>query len=557
MPFTHVEIEERKSRNIAVLFATLCLLYAGSLFTLAEGTKFFLGFPGHWSLPRVLWVVGVAVAVTAVHWFASTSQLLDRVLAAVLARPIDAKDAYHTRLKDIVEEVSIATGGRYQITPYVIPTTAMNACAVADFNGRAAIAVTEGLLARLSRAQLESVVGHEAAHIARGDSLSRSVFCGLFGLHEEGLKQLSGFFSGEGRPRLRGRAAGVILFVMLVLWVTNKAKRLCELLISRQQEYRADAVAVRLTRNPLSLAEALRLISERWRGIGAQGESLSTIFFMDPGEESLSEREGLTAELFSTHPPTGRRIALLLGMAHMDPAAFEQAVARAATQAPTRLIEEHQPAAVPPQWSVFLDGAWKGPMTLDEVAALDAVTPESWVRSDGESSAKPAYRDARLLQRLQQRYGQRGPHESGIAATCPNCHIGLAQMLYEGVPLDQCPSCHGCYVIPDQLTRVLARREYVFPESVTRLAKSIPPVRSQERIAKRFNEAPDNFLRDRSCPKCGSAVLRKFYTRAYLVEVEQCWVCGLTWLDRGELELLQYLYEAQENAGMSPDPWKP
>ena len=42
-------------------------------------------------------------------------------------------------------------------------------------------------------------------------------------------------------------------------------------------------------------------------------------------------------------------------------------------------------------------------------------------------------------------------------------------------------------------------------------------------------------------------MLRKFYSLAYLVEVEQCWACGLTWLDRGELELIQYLYEEGED----------
>ncbi len=136
----------------------------------------------------------------------STDQLVERVLTAVLARPIDPEDVYHMRLKNIIEEVSVATGGSHQIEAYVMPTPAMNACAIADFSGRAAIAVTEGLLARLTRAQLEAVIGHEAAHVASGDSLTKSVFCGLFGLHEEALKRLSGLFSGRaGTSILRGR----------------------------------------------------------------------------------------------------------------------------------------------------------------------------------------------------------------------------------------------------------------------------------------------------------------------------------------------------------------
>ncbi len=115
----------------------------------------------------------------------------------------------------------------------------------------------------------------------------------------------------------------LIPLVLPILWLIHVAKRLCELAISRTQEYRADAVAVRLTRNPLALAEALCLIAKRWRGIGAPGESLSTIFIVDVGLEALSEQEGLLAILFSTHPPTRHRIELLLGMAHQPPEAIE------------------------------------------------------------------------------------------------------------------------------------------------------------------------------------------------------------------------------------------
>jgi Zn-finger nucleic acid-binding protein len=123
-------------------------------------------------------------------------------------------------------------------------------------------------------------------------------------------------------------------------------------------------------------------------------------------------------------------------------------------------------------------------------------------------------------------------------------------VLYEGVPLDECPACRGCYVMTDQMTRIFARDDYEFSESVKRLAKTIPSVSSAARVTQGFRSIPSNRqLKDRRCPSCGSAVVRKFYTEAYLVEVEQCWVCGLAWLDKGELELLQYLYEDREAEG--------
>ena len=550
MPFTFVEIEERKTSTLTLLFIFLAGLYLTSVVALMCGAWMFLGVTSRLSGWGVLTVIGGALLMAACHWIGSTARLVDRVLVTIRANPLDPDDTYHNRLKHIVEEVSVATGGRYRIEPFVIATTAMNACAVSDFNGRAAIVVTEGSLARLNRSQLEAVVGHEAAHIARGDSLSNGVFCGLFGVHEEGLKRLSGLFEGRtGTDLLRGRLGLFMIFVFVLLWLTKTAKQLCELLISREQEYRADAVAVRLTRDPLSLAEALQDLSTHWRGVGAEGEALSTIFIMDPGEEYLSEREGLIAELFSTHPPTHRRIEALLGMAHISPEAFEREMASQAHREPPRqLVEEHALIAqddTSTRWFFWLNGSWQGPWTLQEFVARQDVTPETWVRREGEERTLPAYQDPQLLKTLRIRYNP-GNSVQPAAGECPNCHIHLTQLLYEGVPLDQCPACHGCYVTPSQMSRIFAREEYDFPESIKRLAKSLPAVRSSQRIIRKFNTLPSNRLPDRRCPSCGAAVLRKFYTEAYLVEVEQCWACGLTWLDQGELELLQYLYEETE-----------
>ncbi len=547
MPFTFVEIEERKTRQLALLFVGLVLIYAVSIITLLWGLRLFIGAPGRVSAAQVVTALLIALAGAGIHWVSASYQLVDRVLSAVLARPVDSDDTYHAQFKNIVEEVAIATGGRYTMEPHVIPTPAMNACAVSDIRGRCAIVVTEGLLARLNRAQLESVIGHEAAHIASGDSLTSSMFCGLFSLHEEGLKRLSGMFSSRSAGELlRGRGGALILFLWVVLWVTTTSKRLCEMLVSREKEYRADAVAVRLTRNPLSLAEALRAISAHWRGVGAEGESLSTIFIMDPGAEYLSEREGMMATLFSTHPPTERRIAALLDMAHIRPEDFEQEMS-AQPPRPRQLIEAKPAEADPARWFAWLEGAWQGPLTLEVLAALPALTPETWIRAEEAPSAKPAYQDPHVLGALQRRYQHEGSAQQPASTECPKCHIGLARMSYEGVPIDECPACRGCYVNPDQMARIFSRRDYTFSEDIQRLAKMIPAVRGRERVARTFQADLVNRVKDRQCPKCGSAVMRKFYTSAYLVEVEQCWICGLAWLDRNELELLQYLYEQSQS----------
>jgi len=115
MAFTFVEIEERKTRRLLLLFTVLAALYAVSLLALAWGVGRLLGFPGPSSVPQALLLVIAALAAAAVHWAASTPHLVDRVLAALLAKPPDPRDTYHAQLGHIVEEVTVATGGRRRI----------------------------------------------------------------------------------------------------------------------------------------------------------------------------------------------------------------------------------------------------------------------------------------------------------------------------------------------------------------------------------------------------------------------------------------------------------
>jgi hypothetical protein len=105
--------------------------------------------------------------------------------------------------------------------------------------------------------------------------------------------------------------------------------------------------------------------------------------------------------------------------------------------------------------------------------------------------------------------------------------------------------------MPDQVSRILAREEYTFSERVKRLAAVMPTHEAVGQMTRTFGTWPGNRLKYRQCPKCGAAVVRKFFTNQYLIEVEQCWVCGLAWFDKDELELLQYLYEEAKAKGQS------
>lgn len=314
MPFSFIEIEKRKSYAIIFSFIGIVLFYFVTAYLLLIVVEIFLANSSEtknfvFSLPSLnhtLIAFLIASLVGLVHWLFSTSNIIDKLSIAAGAYPIDPKDYYHQVLRNIVDEASVATGGM-RIEAMVIPSVATNAFSIQDFEGRSVVGITEGLLCKLSRAQLEGVIAHEVAHIVSKDALISSVVCSLSELYEESIKKLS-----EGLADSRRRDELGTYLILLVLVIMNFLSKMLNLFLSRQREYRADAVAVRLCRNPVALAEALKLISTNWSGIGSDGERLGSIFIINPQLDPIDESDNLIADLFSSHPPIKKRMQVLL-----------------------------------------------------------------------------------------------------------------------------------------------------------------------------------------------------------------------------------------------------
>ena len=71
-----------------------------------------------------------------------------------------------------------------------------------------------------------------------------------------------------------------------------------------------------LTRNPLALASALEKIDSAAAPTQSIKQGVAHLCIEDPRGRAINEREGAWANLFSTHPPIARRIALLKEMAY-------------------------------------------------------------------------------------------------------------------------------------------------------------------------------------------------------------------------------------------------
>ncbi|HEX2050730.1 MAG TPA: M48 family metallopeptidase [Actinomycetota bacterium] len=209
-----------------------------------------------------LWGLAVAAVVAiAMSWGSYFSS--DKIaLAMSRAKPADPRR--HAQLHNVVEALSIAAGIP-KPRVYVVEDRAPNAFATGRNPEHAAVAVTTGLLERMSRAELEGVVAHELAHVKNRDTLVMTLAVTLVGT----IVLLADFFLralwfGAGDDDRRGTGLGglVAVFGVVLLLVAPLIAQVMQPAISRQREFLADADAVFLTRYPNGLVGALTKLKD-------------------------------------------------------------------------------------------------------------------------------------------------------------------------------------------------------------------------------------------------------------------------------------------------------
>jgi len=254
----------------------------------------------------VVWLV-----LTLVSYYAGDSM----ILAMSQAKPIEKKDA--PQLYNIVEEMSIASGLPMPKV-YIIDDTAPNAFATGRNPQTASIAVTRGLLEKMSRDELQGVVAHEMGHILNRDILfimMASILVGALVLLCDFYLRSYWRIGGRRSSSRQGGGGGVqviLLILALVLAILAPIiARFLYLAISRRREYLADATSAALTRYPEGLASALEKIANDPEVLEVANRATSALYIVNPirpFEERYHAWE-------STHPPIGERIRILRSMA--------------------------------------------------------------------------------------------------------------------------------------------------------------------------------------------------------------------------------------------------
>ncbi len=223
--------------------------------------------------------------------------------------PETTTDPQLRRLRNVIEEIAIASGVPVPQVYVLEHEAAINAFAAGYSPSDAVVAVTRGALDRLNRDELQGVIAHEFSHILNGDMRLNIRLIGvLFGILMLGLVGRRILVHGRlaGRNKGAGAVLAAALLAMAVGYIGLFFGRMIKAGVSRTRESLADASAVQFTRQTVGLAGALKKIAGVGEGsklnAGGDAEEVSHMLFGDG--------VGFSG-WFATHPPLLARIQAL------------------------------------------------------------------------------------------------------------------------------------------------------------------------------------------------------------------------------------------------------
>lgn len=312
---TDIYSQQRRNRRLTLVFIIIFFIILGILGYSIDSYTF--GTIKATGLPIATMI---AVSLASINGFIAYFYGDSVVVFSLRAQPLEFENPLHKKLHNVVTEMVLASGLPMPKI-YIIPDPAPNAFATGRDPHHAIVGVTEGLLETMNREELQAVIAHEMGHIKNQDILLMTVVTVLVGtivlLSDWAVRVWRyGGIRTRRSSRNKGMHPVILLIIVLFALLAPLLSRIIAMSVSRQREYLADASSAEFTRNPLSLASALEKIAKASSPVMTAHKGTAHLFISDPLQRTLDNKEGLFADVMSTHPPIEKRIEKLRQMSY-------------------------------------------------------------------------------------------------------------------------------------------------------------------------------------------------------------------------------------------------
>ncbi len=291
--YSRMDFRDQISRNklrsvilMVVVFAVLVVL--GYVISFAFD-------PGYFFLIMIVAII-FSISYLLVSYYNSDKIAIASVGAKKVKREGEYKQYY-----DLIEGLTIASGLPMPEL-YVMPSKQINAFASGRNPEHSVVCVTEGALEKLDKKELEGVLAHELGHIGSYDIRYMTlvaVMVGMISIISQIFLRSLWFRSSGGNRNNNAGAIFMVIGVILAI-LAPVVVYFVQLAISRKREFSADASAVKFTRYPPGLINALKKIRAENQPEKKINKAVAPLFFANPFRE-----------LGSTHPSIDKRIKVL------------------------------------------------------------------------------------------------------------------------------------------------------------------------------------------------------------------------------------------------------
>ena len=224
------------------------------------------------------------------------------------ARPLERKE--NKRIYNLLENICISQGMKMPKLN-IIQDDSLNAFASGISDNSYSITLSSGIIGKLDDEELEGVLAHELTHIRNRDVrllIISIIFVGIFSfVAEMAFRSLR--FAGRKSSKDNKGSGAIVLIVIAITAIAYLISILLRFGISRNREYLADAGASEITKKPYALASALQKISADPMIEAVESRDVAQLFIDNP--KPSVHRSASWDNLFATHPPIEKRIALL------------------------------------------------------------------------------------------------------------------------------------------------------------------------------------------------------------------------------------------------------